>query len=71
MTDVDIAGLFARSESDPASLTLDEVGVLFFVTRDRIRAIEAKARSRSGNNDGLLGCVFFAFEPPGFPRLTR
>jgi DNA-directed RNA polymerase sigma subunit (sigma70/sigma32) len=51
MTDAAIADLFARSESDPASLTLDEVGVLFLVTRDRIRAIEARARSRSSNND--------------------
>jgi hypothetical protein len=33
-----------RAESDPRSLTLDEVGVLFLVTRDRIRAIEGNAR---------------------------
>ena len=33
MSDADIAALRARSENDPNALTLDEVGVLFLVTR--------------------------------------
>jgi DNA-directed RNA polymerase sigma subunit (sigma70/sigma32) len=45
----DIEALLVRSEKDPKALTLDEVGVLFLVTRDKIRAIEAKARG-SGND---------------------
>jgi len=48
MSDADIAALSARSETSLNSLTLDEVGVLFLVTRERIRAIEAKARKNRG-----------------------
>jgi len=46
LTDADIDALKRRADSDPGSLTLDEVGVLFLVTRDRIREIERKARGR-------------------------
>ena len=46
LTDADLDDLKRRAEADPASLNLDEVGVLFLVTRDRIREIERKARGR-------------------------
>jgi DNA-directed RNA polymerase sigma subunit (sigma70/sigma32) len=46
LSDAEIQALVKRAESDPTSLTLDEVGVLFLVTRDRIRAIEERARGK-------------------------
>jgi DNA-directed RNA polymerase sigma subunit (sigma70/sigma32) len=46
LSDVEIQALAKRDESDPGSLSLDEVGVLFLVTRDRIRAIEGRARGK-------------------------
>jgi DNA-directed RNA polymerase sigma subunit (sigma70/sigma32) len=46
LSDAEIQALAKRAESDPTSLTLDEVGVLFLVTRDRIRAIEERARGK-------------------------
>ena len=46
LSEAEIEALAKRVKSDPSSLTLDEVGVLFLVTRDRIRAIEEKARDR-------------------------
>ena len=49
MSDEEIVALTARSERDPQSLSLDEVGVLYLVTRERIRAIEAKAKSGGGD----------------------
>jgi DNA-directed RNA polymerase sigma subunit (sigma70/sigma32) len=51
MTNLEIAALRARSETDLNSLTLDEVGVLFLETRERIRAIEAKARKKRGGSN--------------------
>ena len=42
----EIAALKAKGIANPASLTLDEVGVLFLVARDRIREIEHEAGSR-------------------------
>ncbi len=50
MTDAEIDALRTRSEIDLNSLTLDEVGVLFLATRDRIRAIEARARKKRGGD---------------------
>jgi DNA-directed RNA polymerase sigma subunit (sigma70/sigma32) len=44
MSDAELAALKSRSETDPDSLTLDEVGLVFLITRDRIRTIEAEAR---------------------------
>jgi DNA-directed RNA polymerase sigma subunit (sigma70/sigma32) len=44
MSDADIDTLKRRAESDPQSLTIDEVGVLFLVTRDRIRAFEQRGK---------------------------
>jgi len=52
MSDAELSALMARSNADPRSLTLDEVGVLFLVTRDRIRAIEAKALGKGGSSNG-------------------
>ena len=49
MSDADIEALTARSEADPDSLSMDELGVLFLVTRERIRAIEARATGKSGD----------------------
>jgi DNA-directed RNA polymerase sigma subunit (sigma70/sigma32) len=52
MTDAEIDALRARSETDLNSLSLDEVGVLFLVTRDRIRLMEGTARKkRRDSND--------------------
>jgi DNA-directed RNA polymerase sigma subunit (sigma70/sigma32) len=48
MTAAEIDALQARSRTDLDSLTLDEVGVLFLATSDRIRTIEAKARRKGG-----------------------
>jgi DNA-directed RNA polymerase sigma subunit (sigma70/sigma32) len=48
MTAAEIDALQARSKTDLDSLSLDEVGVLFLDTRDRIRTIEAKARKKRG-----------------------
>jgi DNA-directed RNA polymerase sigma subunit (sigma70/sigma32) len=44
MTDAEIEALFERSRRDLDSLSIDEVGVLFFITRDRIRLIEARLK---------------------------
>jgi DNA-directed RNA polymerase sigma subunit (sigma70/sigma32) len=44
LSEADIDELKRRADSDPGSLTLDEVGVLFLVTRDRIREIEKRVR---------------------------
>jgi len=49
MTSTQIDALQARSKTDLDSLTVDEVGVLFLETRDRIRAIEAKAKKKRGS----------------------
>jgi DNA-directed RNA polymerase sigma subunit (sigma70/sigma32) len=48
MTRAEIDALQARSKTDLDSLTLDDVGVLFLETRDRIRTIEATARKKRG-----------------------
>jgi DNA-directed RNA polymerase sigma subunit (sigma70/sigma32) len=44
LSDAEIEALAKRAKSDPKSISLDELGLLFLVTRDRIRAIETKAR---------------------------
>ena len=43
-----IAALLERSRADSSQLTFDEVGVLFIVTRDRIRELEVQARGKTG-----------------------
>jgi DNA-directed RNA polymerase sigma subunit (sigma70/sigma32) len=48
MTDVEIEALFERSRLDLDSLSIDEVGVLFLITRDRIRLIEARLKADEG-----------------------
>jgi DNA-directed RNA polymerase sigma subunit (sigma70/sigma32) len=48
MTDAEIEALFERSKSDLDSLSIDEVGVLFLITRDRIRLIEARLKPDDG-----------------------
>ena len=50
MSPEEIAALVERSKRDPASLSIDEVGVLFLVTRERIRAIQDRANSKPGTN---------------------
>jgi hypothetical protein len=40
----EIEDLLARAKKVPKSLSLDEVGILFLLTRERIRDIEEKAR---------------------------
>ena len=44
MTDAEIEALFERSRRDLDSLSIDEVGVLFLITRDRIRLFEARLK---------------------------
>jgi ATP-dependent Clp protease ATP-binding subunit ClpA len=51
MSVADIEVLMQRSQRDPKSLSIDEVGVLFLVTRERIRAIEARLKNDSATND--------------------
>ena len=48
MTDAEIEALFQRSRTDLDSLTTEEVGVLFLITRDRIRLIEARLKPDDG-----------------------
>ena len=48
MTDAEIEALFERSRRDLDSLSIDEVGVLFLITRDRIRLIEARLKPDDG-----------------------
>ena len=43
MSDAEIKALRQRHENDPSSLSMDEVGVLYIVTRERIRDYERKA----------------------------
>ena len=45
MTEEAISLLKSKGQSDPASLTLDEVGILFLVTRERIRELERASKS--------------------------
>jgi DNA-directed RNA polymerase sigma subunit (sigma70/sigma32) len=47
LSEAEIEALAKRGESDPRTLTLDELGVLFLVTRDRIRAIEKAGRDET------------------------
>jgi len=44
MTHAEIEALFERSKTDLDSLSIDEVGALFLITRDRIRLIEARVK---------------------------
>ena len=44
MSQVERERLEARSKADSKYLTLDEVGILFLMTREKIRAFEKKAR---------------------------
>jgi hypothetical protein len=55
MSEADIDALMRGSQRDPASLSIDEVGVLFLVTRDRILAIEAPLKNDSGTDDNGEG----------------
>ena len=49
MTTSDIEALRVR---DPGSLSLDEAGILYLWTRDKIRAFEAKAKRREDTGGG-------------------
>ena len=51
MSGAEIDALMQRSQNDPRSLSIDEVGVLFLVTRERIRAIEARLKNDSDTGD--------------------
>ncbi len=46
MSDAEIEALRLREQKDPKSLTIDEVGVLYVVTRERIHDLEQHARER-------------------------
>ena len=46
MSPADRERLEARAKAGSKGLTLDEVGILFLITRERIRAIEKKARGK-------------------------
>jgi DNA-directed RNA polymerase sigma subunit (sigma70/sigma32) len=49
MSQSEIEALQARFKSDPHSLSLDEAGVLFLVTRERIRGFKERARRKRGD----------------------
>jgi DNA-directed RNA polymerase sigma subunit (sigma70/sigma32) len=49
MSDAEIAALKAKGKSKAGSLTIDEVGVLFLVTRERIRELERLAGEKGGD----------------------
>jgi ATP-dependent Clp protease ATP-binding subunit ClpA len=51
LSDADIEALWQRSEHDPKSLSVDEMGVLFLVLRARVRATEARLKNDSGTGD--------------------
>ena len=44
MSQADRERLEARAKAGPKTLTMDEVGILFLMTREKIRAIEKKSR---------------------------
>jgi DNA-directed RNA polymerase sigma subunit (sigma70/sigma32) len=46
MSQADRERLEARSMADSKSITLDEVGILFLITREKIRAFEKRARDK-------------------------
>jgi DNA-directed RNA polymerase sigma subunit (sigma70/sigma32) len=48
LTDAELVALKSKGQSNPASLSLDEVGMLFLVTRERIREIERLESSKGG-----------------------
>jgi DNA-directed RNA polymerase sigma subunit (sigma70/sigma32) len=50
MNEDEIAELKARGQADVASLTVDEAGVLFLITRERIREFERLARDKGGKS---------------------
>jgi hypothetical protein len=43
MSDAEIEALRLREQKDPRSLTIDEVGVLYVVARERIHILERQA----------------------------
>jgi hypothetical protein len=43
MSDAEIEALRLREQRDPTSLTIDEVGVLYVVTRERLHHLERQA----------------------------
>jgi len=47
MTQAEIDNLKARFDSQPDSLSRDEIAVLYLVTRERIAVFESKARKRN------------------------
>jgi hypothetical protein len=49
MSQSEIEALQARFKSNPSSLNLDEAGVLFLITREKIRGFEEKARRKRGD----------------------
>jgi DNA-directed RNA polymerase sigma subunit (sigma70/sigma32) len=51
----DIQALRARFKQNPNSLSADEVGVLYVVTRKRIRAFETKARRKKDREKNSHG----------------
>jgi DNA-directed RNA polymerase sigma subunit (sigma70/sigma32) len=44
----EVTALKSKGQVNPASLTLDEVGVLILVTRERIREIERNTGGKGG-----------------------
>ena len=46
LCDAEIEALAKRAKADSKSLTLDEVGILFLVTKDRVRATERNIRGK-------------------------
>lgn len=50
MTVDEIDALKLKGRANPAALTLDEVGVLFLIARERIREIERTLSDRDGRS---------------------
>ena len=48
MSDADLDALRRKEAEDSTSLTIDEAGVLFLATRERIAALERKAQDKKG-----------------------
>ncbi len=56
MSDAEIQALRLREQTDPHSLTIDEVGVLYIVSRERIHNLE-RQEGESDDDEYIPGVV--------------
>lgn len=52
MTAEELASLRARFDQDPNALSRDEAGILYLVTKDKIRVFELKAQRKRDKGSG-------------------